>query len=88
MPIKDDYELYKVGLESPGIGGADVTANDSADLPFRPRGITCQVSGTIRVQWADGTTSNHSIAAGSILPLRPNRIHATGTTATGLAIVK
>lgn len=88
MPIPDPFESQSVGLTSPASYAVDITPHDTNDLPFRPRGITCLVAGTIRVEWPDGTASNHTIAAGAVLPLRPNKIRATGTAATGIAIVK
>jgi hypothetical protein len=69
--------------------GLDVTASDDTDLAFKPRAITCRVAGLVALQWVPGgTPSIHSIAVGVPLKARPIRIFATGTTATGLAILK
>ena len=88
MAIPDRYSTCIVGLESPAVNGADVTPHDTNDLPFMPRNITCLVAGTIRVQWPSGAVSNHTIAVGVGLPYRVQKIHATGTSATGIAIAE
>lgn len=90
MPvIIDQFEHHAVGMDSPYVHGEAVTASDSADLAFRPRAVTCQVAGIVRLQWTPGgATSDHSIAVGVPLRVRPVRIFAAGTTATGLAILR
>lgn len=89
MAIPDDFVGHTIGLDSPYVHAVAVTPNDGVDLPFRPRAITCQVAGIVRLQWnPGGATSDHSIALGIPLRARPIRIFATGTTATGLAILR
>ena len=88
MAQPNSFDGYEAGLTASATDGLDVTPNDSADLAFLPRAITCQVAGNIRVTWPSGVTSNHYIAPGSPLAFRVKRILSTGTAATGIAIVK
>lgn len=88
MAIPDDFASCPPSLTSPFVLGADVTPHDDNDLAFKPRAITCRVAGLVALRWPDGTSSIHSIAVGLPLWVRPTRILATGTTATGLAILK
>ena len=89
MAILEHFANHQLGLDSPYVHGEAVTPNNDADLAFRPRAITCQVAGLIALQWtAGGATSVHSIALGVPLRARPVRIFATGTTATGIAILR
>ena len=88
MAIPDHFASYEVSLIDPGVLGVDITPNDDNDLVFKPRAITCLVAGTVRLMWPDGTTSNHTLAVGNPLPVRPVRILATGTTASGIAILR
>jgi hypothetical protein len=84
----DDFSPTQPSLTNPYTYGVDITTSDSADLAFIPRAITCRVAGLIRLGWPDGTTSTHSIALGIPLKMRPTRVYATTTTATGIAILK
>ena len=86
--IPDPFESTGPSIIGPYTKGTDITPSDSADLPFLPRAITCQVAGLVKLQWADGTTSVHSLAVGREFRCRPTRIHSTTTTATGIAILK
>ena len=60
-----------------------VVRNDAADLPFRPRAIHVSVAGNIK--YTAGTPAvTPPIEAFEVgwHPIRPDRIFATGTTAT------
>jgi hypothetical protein len=88
MAQPDSFQGFEGGVTQPATDGVDVTPNDSVDLVFLPRAITCQVAGNIRVTWPSGVTSNHYITPGAPLAFRVKRILAAGTAATGIAIVK
>jgi hypothetical protein len=69
--------------------GAEVTPNDSADLPLAmPRGIYVGGAGNIVVTlkaMKDGQKVTMSgVVAGSIYPIEAKRIWVAGTTATGI----
>lgn len=63
-----------------------VTPNDSVDLDRHTRGVYIGTAGTIRVTHVDDTAvTNYSVTVGgSVYPWAVKRIHATGTTATGI----
>ena len=71
--------------------GSDVTPNDSTDLPDGPcRALWCAVSGTLRITTRGGTTLNFTAAefpAGKMFLWGAKRVHAAGTTATGIKAV-
>lgn len=71
--------------------GSDVTPNDSTDLPDGPcRALWVAVSGTLRITTLGGTTLNFTAAeieAGKSIPWGAKRVHATGTTATGIKAI-
>lgn len=85
MAIPDKFALAPETLESPLSGGFDITPSDSADLEATTRGITAQMGGTLRVTLKSGAIVNTAVATGGMLPVRATRVHASGTTAVGLA---
>ncbi|MCB1901372.1 MAG: hypothetical protein KDH16_18910 [Rhodocyclaceae bacterium] len=64
----------------------DITPNDDEDLPVRPRVIFAGGAGTVKVVSASGNVGTVTMAAGDGKILRPVRILATGTDATGIMI--
>ena len=85
MPITDANPLSR----GDGTGGdlIPVTPNDSTDLATAGRAIRCRpdgTAGTLRFRNAAGTQRDTAIAVGELLLVGVSRIHATGTTATGL----
>ena len=79
--MKDEFESFVIGLESPPQGGFAITPDDGTDLPFVTRAINCGTAGTLHVTLANGSDVTLTIAAGIILPLRARRVWASGTTA-------
>lgn len=75
-----------------GTGGANssatnliaITPSDSVDLPTGVRGIYVGVAGNVAIQAVNDTLPQTfvGVAAGSILPVRAQRVFSTGTTAT------
>lgn len=62
-----------------------ITPNDSTDLAIPALAIRCTGSaGTLRITTRNGNVRNTSIEAGDLLLAGATRVHATGTTATGL----
>jgi len=74
------------GVGSPASEWFLVTPHDTAFLTVRPRGLYVDVTGTLRVESLNGAIMNLAAAAVGYHPLRPVRIHATGTTATVYAL--
>lgn len=61
-----------------------VTPSDTVDLPEVCRRLNVAAAGTVRVTTLGGDTETVYIAAGVVFPLVVTRVHATGTTATGI----
>lgn len=84
--MADTFTNYENGVESPARKSFAITPHDSNALAVAPRAIYTGSGGTIVVRLledsADVTFSN--VPAGTILPIRPDLVKATGTTATGL----
>lgn len=66
-----------------------ITASDVNDLANIPRGIILGVGGDVKMCLRDNSKDSEAIIyknlpSGVILPLRPRKIFATGTTATDM----
>jgi len=88
-PRKDPFvNEYGVGWTAPGYDAAAVTPNDSADLDKPARAIYIGGAGDVKIDTEAGTTVTFvGLTAGSMLPVRAVRIHATDTTATNLVAI-
>jgi hypothetical protein len=85
MIMSDDFEKYREGLESPADNAIEVSPNDSVDLTKVTRAIYVGVTGNMSVEMASGQVVTFTaIQAGSILPIRVNKVRFTGTTAGGI----
>ncbi|MEL6646231.1 MAG: hypothetical protein AAFY35_09940 [Pseudomonadota bacterium] len=82
--MTDRFESYVAGLEAPASDLFDIVPDDGTDLSVATRALNVAASGTVRVTTVSGTTATIFVAAGLAFPVRAARIHATGTTATGL----
>lgn len=69
-----------------GIDLVPVTPSDGTDLAQNGRAIRANTAGTLRFVSYAGVLRNTNIAAGETLMVAVRRIHATGTTATGLEV--
>lgn len=89
MSIEDPFAGYTTGLDAPYSNALEVLPNDTVDLPILPRGVWCNVGGDIRMTLCNGETVTFSSRSEDPQgwPFRPVRIHATGTTATGIILV-
>lgn len=85
--MPDIFEDRSSGLESPGYFAAEITPNDSIDLPTTSRALYVGTGGDISLTMAGGHTVTLRNVAGGFVPLRVSRIHATGTTATDIVAV-
>lgn len=61
-----------------------ITPSDTVDLPSPARAIRATVAGTLRITTYRGNVRNTRIAADEVLMVYASRVHAAGTTATGL----
>ena len=83
--MSDPFDTDYVNLNSPAVSQYLVAPSDSTDLPVRPRALYVTAGGTATLQDAGGTVVSYDLTAGAILPIRPLRVHATGTTAQLIA---
>ncbi len=76
---------FDSGLRKPditrGASHFQITPDDGADLPVRPRAIFVNAGGTVALQDKSGTVVSYDVPAGAVLSIRPLRVLATGTTA-------
>ncbi|MFD1694375.1 spike base protein, RCAP_Rcc01079 family [Roseibium aestuarii] len=80
--MPDRYESSGASLSSPAYHGFAVTPADATDLPEVTRALYVGTAGALRVTLAsEAVVTLTNVAAGSLLPLRVTRVHATGSTA-------
>lgn len=80
--MADIYDSASPGLITPAIDGQSVAPSDSQDLVNVSRAIYVGSGGDLSVELASGTNVTlAAVPAGATLPLRAQKIHATGTTA-------
>lgn len=73
------------GRGEPASRWTDIVPDDDSDLEFLPRAIYIGGDGDIKVRDASGNDEVFvGLTAGTILPIRPHRVLATGTSATSL----
>jgi len=80
--MNDTFSTHASGLESPANEAFAIIPDDANDLASKPRGLYIGVAGHIvaRLSGVDVTFQNVS----GILPIRPDRVLATGTTAANI----
>lgn len=71
-------------LSGPTTDALPVTPGDTVDLHHVAVGLYIETGGTIVIDTVKGETHTLMVADFSILPLGVRRVHATGTTATGI----
>jgi predicted S18 family serine protease len=83
--MPDSFTNYASGLDSPAMNAAAITPSDSVAMEMTSRGIYVGVGGNISVLTAGGDTVVFvGVFPGTIIPIRVNRVNATGTTASSL----
>lgn len=84
--MQDKYYGEGIRLADPSNESAVVVPSDSQDIAI-PKGLYVGVGGDIAMIGEDDTGEARvwkNVVSGSILPFRPKRIYATGTTATNI----
>lgn len=61
-----------------------VVPSDTVDLPMFARALRIAGAGTLRITTLRGNVRNTNVAAGETLDVAVRRVHATGTSATGI----
>lgn len=83
--MPDRFTSNTSSLTSPATHGFSVTPNDTLDLSEVTRAVYVGAGGTLAVRLLSGqTVSFAGVAAGTLLPLRVDRVLSTGTTAGGI----
>ena len=81
--MPDTFVNNSVNLNDPAPNFELITPSDSTDMATVPRFLIVGASGSIKMTDRRGTTIVIQVQAG-VVPLRPSRVWATGTTATSL----
>jgi hypothetical protein len=86
MSATDDFARIPTAEWGPASNAVAVTPSDSTDLTYTTRALYVGGAGTVVVNMnsTGSSISFVAVAAGSILPIRVDRVRATGTTATSI----
>lgn len=83
--MQDRFANLAPSLTSPVIGGFAIAPHDSTPLPEITRAVYVGVTGDLALVLASGqSVVLKAVPAGSLLPVRVQRVAATGTTAASL----
>ncbi len=83
--MPDRFSRNLPSLISPATAAFPVTPDDTLDLSEITRAVYIGAGGALSVRMLSGDTVTFSgVLAGSMLPLRIDRVFATGTTASGI----
>jgi len=78
--MSDPYKNLGMSLSSPAVNAAEVTPDDSFDLPVTTRALWVGSAGDLVVRMAGGDLVT-LVGASGLLPIRVDRVLATGATA-------
>lgn len=87
VPETDPWATRQKGLTAPADKWLAITPHDTNALSVKPRAITQDANGAagnVTMKDADGTSLVLPIVPGQIIPVCPNIVMSTGTTATNL----
>ena len=83
--MSDRFSSNTASLTGPASHGFAITPDDSADLAETTRALYVGTGGSLAVRMLSGNVVTLSgVVAGSILPLRIDRVLLSGTTAGGI----
>lgn len=82
--MTNPFENRVPALSGPARDIAPVTPSDTADLPDTAIALYAETGGAVTLTTVRGQIRTVQVADFSILPVGATRVHATGTTATGL----
>lgn len=78
--MSDPFKNLGMSLSSPAVNAAEVTPDDSVDLPVTTRALWVGSAGDLAIRTAGGDVVTLAGVAGMV-PVRVDRVLATGTTA-------
>jgi hypothetical protein len=84
MSATDTFTSYGNGLDTPATNWFAITPADGTDLAAKPRAIYVGGAGNLAISNGIQTATLVAVPAGSLLPIRPDRVLSTGTTATNI----
>lgn len=80
-----DFKHHQSGLTAPARKGFAITPHNTTPLAVTPRAIYVGGAGNIVITGLDGVDFTLvAVPVGSIVPVMPSLVKATGTTATNL----
>lgn len=84
--MQDSFATHANGLESPASHAFAIIPNDSSHLSEVTRALYVGGGGdlTVTLLRSAGPATFLNVPAGTIMPLRVTRVHATGTTAQSI----
>ena len=82
--MADRFPNRAGGASAPAKHAFSIIPSDSSDLTQETRALYVGGAGDLAVVMASGQTVTFAVPAGSLLPVRVDRVKATGTTATDL----
>lgn len=83
--MTDNFDTFRKGLSDPADEFFAITPSDSVDMDNKVRAVYVGGAGDISCVNNKGVSVLFvGVSAGSWLPIRTNRVNATGTTATNL----
>lgn len=83
--MPDRFSSNAPSLTAPASHGFSIAPSDTLDLPEATRAVYVGSGGTLALRLVSGATVTLSgVPGGTLLPLRSDRILATGTTAGAL----
>lgn len=82
----DKFGSFTVALDSPATGGFAITASDATVFTQPTRAVWVGGAGNVAVRFIDGTTITLTgVLAGTLLPIRVDKVLSTGTTASTIS---
>jgi hypothetical protein len=83
--MTDTFSKFARSLTSPPEHGAEIVPSDAAPLPHITRALYVGGAGDVALRLQGGSdVVLRGVQAGSLIPMRIERVHSAGTTATGL----
>jgi poly(3-hydroxybutyrate) depolymerase len=84
--MTDPFKSHARSLTSPPEHAVAILPDDAGTLDVVTRALYVGTAGDLRVRMAGGgaAVTLVNVAAGSLLPIRVDRVYATGTSAGGL----
>ncbi|WP_395543693.1 hypothetical protein [Neotabrizicola sp. sgz301269] len=82
--MADRFQNTSGGANAPAIAAFAITPSDSTDLAEPVRQVTLNAGGTLRWTGRDGAVNTTAALPAGSYALSAVRIHATGTSATGI----